>query len=106
MRTIDPPGTLASAAARTFDSAVPVRSVSSERCEPHGCDALGAAAAAAGDDAPELLDAAEAMPKLPAPTPIPIATTATSLLSPFMCVPSVDCQPRFGDAGKRRLISR
>src|SRR3954447_14092167 len=106
MRTIDPPGTLASAAARTFDSAVPVRSVSSERCEPHGCDALGAATAAVAGAASELPDAAEAMPKLPAPTPIAIAATATSLLSPFMCVPFSGCQPRFGDAGKRRLISR
>ena len=33
-----PPETSASAAARTFDSASPVRSVSSERWPPQGCD--------------------------------------------------------------------
>ena len=37
-----PPGTFACAAAVTFEAVSPVRSVSSLRCRPHGCAALGA----------------------------------------------------------------
>jgi hypothetical protein len=42
-RMIVPPGTLASASARTLAAVLPVSGVSSLRRGPHGCRALGAA---------------------------------------------------------------